>query len=119
LLFLIFTVIILPFSVVCQALYKTYLTGVPLTKRAKITGTICSILITAYTAALIIGSVDLIIQYSAPRFFNNFKNLIFHAIFWGMTVNAVYLCFAYWIIRKNTGTRVTEILSGIGRESER
>ena len=112
-----FLLVILPFNWICYSLHRSYRLNLQLLKKMKIFGSILFILFSILTVLEIIGSVDIINDIFNDKFYPEFRTILFSSLFFSITISSLYLCFGYWIVRKQTKAQFVDIIADLGKDT--
>ena len=112
-----FLLIIAPFNWICYALHKTYKLNQQLSKRAKISGAICSTLFSLLAVLETIGTIELIDEISGKKIYTSDRLILFFSGFCLMTLTSLYLSVSYWFVRRQTKVQFVDIVAQLGNES--
>jgi len=113
----IFLLIVTPFNWLCYSLHKKYRSNQQLSKKAKITGTIFFVLFSLLSILQIVGTVELIDDAITNRSYIDTQLIFITSLFLSITLTSIYLCFAYWVIRKQTRKQFVDIIAQLGQEA--
>ena len=110
-----FLLIIVPFCWACIFLLKDYKTGLQMSKRARISGIVISLLYTIIVLFLIYGSFDLIKHFFNYRIKNDWLQRTAIFLLWLSTITSIYVVINYWVIRKHINLTFAKSVSQIGQ----
>ncbi len=114
----VFILVIMPFIWLCYSLDKKYKSNQQLSKKAKVAGIIFFILFSLLAIIQIIGAFDIIKDIITDPANTDTRVILFASLFLSITATSIYLCFAYWIIRKQTRKQFVDIIAQLGENEE-
>ncbi|MGG9960426.1 hypothetical protein [Ferruginibacter sp. SUN106] len=115
---LLFILVVAPFNFACYTLNKACKTGLQLSKRADIFGTVCYIFFNILSVLLVIGFIDLINDYFKYSLSTTTRGIFFYSIYFFFTITSVYLSISYWIIKRKFKTQIINMVSALGNKTE-
>jgi len=113
----ILSIIVFLFSFFCYKLTKTFRAALPLSDSSRLIAPIIVILYTILTMILAWISISNFKNYFAYRFSGYESWILISLVLDTLSITSIYLCIAYWIIRKEIKTQLTGIITDLGKET--
>jgi hypothetical protein len=113
----IFLTIVFLFSFFCYELNKTLKAALPLSDSSRLIGPVIVILFTLVTMIFDWISVSNFKYYFADKL-PGYKWIFIDLVLLALSITSTYLCFAYWIIRKEIKKQLTVIITDLGKEEK-